>query len=103
MSKLPTVRAPDVEPLDLQEIVDSIDKASTIFATGCSAFCDLRSLFEAIAVASQGGTLASRLASLGRSLCESHEIEFDHYLTTYDLDAERFAASLGIAPEVRHE
>jgi hypothetical protein len=103
MRKTPIIHTPDVEPCDLQEIVDSIDKASTIFGTGCVAFCDLRSVFEAIAVTSQGGTLASRLASLGKTLCESHEIEFDHYQATYDLDAERFAASLGIAPDARHE
>ncbi|MBB5446467.1 MULTISPECIES: hypothetical protein [unclassified Paraburkholderia] len=89
-------RSTVAEQLDVKEIVFAMDTATGLFAYANTSFSDLAAPFEAIQDSAGRGTdsLTSRLASLGRNLCDSLENDFSNYQDDYQARTECYSAAL---------
>jgi hypothetical protein len=86
--------APCAEPLDVKEIVSSVDAASGLLAHAAESFADVVTIFKAISAAVASNSLAGRLSRLGESLCDERFGDFEQYRIDFNDLVCRFTAEM---------
>ncbi len=97
-----TKTAPGTEPIDLKELVATVDSASHLLAHAAETLSHVTAIFQSINAASSSGTLAGRLSRLGEVMCEDRGSEFIQHRDAFYALTERFMAEVNDRAEVSH-
>jgi len=81
------------EQLDAKEILSLVESAAEQFESAAESFMGIGAIFEAITALAPMSTI-SRLAELGKGLCEQHEFEFVEQQFAFAAHVDRFGPSL---------